>query len=568
MDNRTQALGITLAIILSGCSVDDPEPSEVCETGHCDDLAFLDQLKGREDPIAQWLRAQTEAGVIDVHGTYHPDLAGGVAPTDESLLYPKLMAGLIAVQGCAANSQENYTVSDELVGPGVFPRLVSTVCAGDTTRVANAFVATVGTASDDLVLDDLEMFAWDATQNRYFFYATQQGNPTKLEVEPARCSECHTTPRDLDPINPKTTQGIEMPRLPIMNELTKPWTHWNAGVGGVSDNFHVPDELHGKPNWERYGATSAAASRLQAVIQSVNTLRIAMARSQKLFAPVANLEQAMGLLRPVFCDEQVNYVSELATGEISRDAVIGGGTKNAFGSIRNTWPFAWFNNDNIHLPATTSDQRLFMVPVRGFADVSFETTLHTALTPANILAVRALDWKTPVFSQFRCGLWRDAWDAFKLAPPALSGRNSNAVRVLFDEIMKRGGMTTRNLANGRFVALDVATDASIAALRAAVAAGTIPTACGADGFCELDADGFGGLLQTYVDSLATPAGRVQLTGERNVRACTVVSKVDPIGAHKELFKFKRDARFGNHPSFLRIQNDEPPVSTLPTNCNP
>src|SRR5258706_360938 len=105
---------------------------------------------------------------------------------------------------------------------------------------------------------------------------------------------------------------------PIMNELPKPWRHWNAGEGSVSESFVVPDSLKGKPNWEKYGATAAAASRFEKVIRDANANRVTPARSKQLFKP-AKLDDAMGLIRPLFCDEQVNYVSELNTGEVTVD---------------------------------------------------------------------------------------------------------------------------------------------------------------------------------------------------------------------------------------------------------
>ncbi len=563
---RTLWLGLSVGLLFgaSSCAVDEPTSDTVCEAGKCDGLPFLDQLKGREDPIGKWLRSLAEAGVIDAQGVYHGDKASKVAPADEPLFYTKLIGGLNTVQGCNPSSVINYALADDLISGDplkTFPRLVSTVCA-DNDQVTNAFVATLGsqTSGGDIALDDLEMFAWDATQQKYFFYASNdEGNGNlKLEVEPARCSECHLTPRDVDPVG--------MARIPIMNELTKAWTHWNAGTGGVSESFHVPDALNGKPLWERYGVQSvAAASRFEKVIRDANALRVTPARAKGLFRP-AKLDEAMSLIRPLFCDEQVNYVSELATGEISIDAVVAGGIKAAFRSIQSTWTFPWFNNDSIRLPIASGDEQVFMVPVRGVADLTFESQLQGVLSPAHMLAVRALDWKQPALSSFRCDLWRNARVEFATKPPALTGRNRDAVKVLYEAIMKLGGMSTRNLASGKFVVMDIASESTVNKVRAAIAAGTVPTTCraGAANFCETDANGFGVLLQGYVD-LAEGQTRAALLAERDRRVCNVVNDVQPAGAHKD---FGPGIRIPNHPSFFRIPADGGPVQvTVPQGCN-
>jgi hypothetical protein len=543
--------------LLSACAA-EPTDNTICEAGKCDGLPFLDQIRGREDPVAQWLRQLAEAGVIDDNGIYRSDRAGGVAPTNEPLFYGKMLAGLATVQGCSPNSLINYAISDDLISgdpDSVFPRLVSTVCSDTNDLVTNAYVATLGNPdeNDDLALDELEMFAWDPAAQKYFFYATKgTDDELEIEVEPARCLKCHLTPRDVDPVG--------MPRLPIMNELTKPWTHWNAGTGGVSESFLVPVELEGKPKWERFGATSGAASRFEKVIRDANSLRVTPTRAKQLFRP-AKLDEAMGLIRPLFCDEQLNYVTELATGEVPTDAVIAGGIKGAFRGIQAAWPWGWFNNDTLQLPPAAEDQRLFMLPVRGVADITFEPQLQAVLSPQHILAVRALDWKRPAFSEFRCNLWKTAMIELAANPPALTGRNRDAIKVVYEEIMKLGGMSIREIGNGRFVALEDA-EASAGALRDAVAAGTVPTSCDR-GFCEVDAMGFGSLLDGYVTSLGSR--RAELLAERDRRVCMVEETVEPAGAHAQ---HGPGNRIPNDPSFLRVPTGSTRgISTVPARCN-
>ena len=554
-------LGISVVLTSACVTAEQPPGDGLCEAGKCDG-PFLEQLANRKDPIATWLRQLGEAGVIDASGRYHEDKAGTVIP-NEPLFYGKLLAGIATAQGCGPESLLNYALSDDLISGDVgkvFPRLVSTLCSNDPDRVTNAFVATLGMPDEtgDLALDDLEMFAWDPTASKYSFYATSLDRDGKLqiEVEPERCVECHVTPRDVD--------SVGMPRLPIMNELTKPWTHWNAGTGGVSDSFLVPSSLAGKEKWQRFGVEKVAAvSRLEKVIRDAAALRVTPARAKQLFKP-ANLDEAMGLIRPVFCDEQVNYVSELQTGEISIDAVVAGGIKSAYRGIQPTWSFAWFNNDTVQLRHAAGDTGVFMVPVRGVADLAFEAQLQGLLSPAHILAVRALDWKRPALSEFRCDLWRNARVGFATQPPKLTGRNRDAVKVLYEEIMKLGGMSTRGIASGKFVVMDLASETTIARLKEQIAAGSVPTTCraGANNICETDANGFGALLQEYID-LAESAPRDELLKERDRRVCNVVNEVEPAVTAKD-----RGIRIPNHPSFFMVApGASTGTRTVPTGCN-
>ena len=52
---RSSAIPILL-LAASACGTSAPDDGEICEAGHCDGLPFAEQLKGRQDPIAQFLR--------------------------------------------------------------------------------------------------------------------------------------------------------------------------------------------------------------------------------------------------------------------------------------------------------------------------------------------------------------------------------------------------------------------------------------------------------------------------------------------------------------------------------
>src|ERR1051325_1455734 len=287
---RSSAISILL-LAASACGTSAPDDGEICEAGHCDGLPFAEQLKGRQDPIAQFLRGLSDKKLIGDDAILDAEDLKKIDSSADPLFYAKLTAGIAAVQGCKAESLITYVLSDDLIAgtpDGVYPRIVSTLCS-DSELVTNAFVASLGSpkTDGDLDLDSLEMFAWDPTQQRYFFYATNLHDDGSIdfEVEPVRCGKCHTTPTDTDPVN--------MPRIPIMNELTKPWTHWNAGAGGVSESFIIPDVVKPGPNWERFGETAQAASRFEKVVRDANAQRVTPARGKQLFRP-AKLDEAMG----------------------------------------------------------------------------------------------------------------------------------------------------------------------------------------------------------------------------------------------------------------------------------
>jgi hypothetical protein len=121
-------------------------------------------------------------------------------------------------------------------------------------------------------------------------------------------------------------------------------------------------------------------------------------------------------------------------------------------------------------------------------------------------------------------------------------------------------MSTRGLAMTKFVALDDATDAKVTALKAAIAAGTVPTAC-TTGFCEVDANGFGGLLETYVSGIT----RADALKERDRRVCKVHEEVSAAGEHQQ---HQESGPFiSNDPSFVRLDGANPSgINTIPASC--
>ena len=168
------------------------------------------QLEGLDEPIATWLRESnmTEQGIIEAN-------------------YLSALEQIAKRMNCSMASLKTFVLSDDLVMGKPFPRTISTLCSDDETRAADFFIAaSFADPKNPVDVDprNLEMFAWDDTAKRYVFYAALPvaGSTTKvqIEVEPRRCAGCHLNSTSLDDDN--------MPMLPIMNELTAPWPHWNA----------------------------------------------------------------------------------------------------------------------------------------------------------------------------------------------------------------------------------------------------------------------------------------------------------------------------------------------------
>jgi subtilisin-like proprotein convertase family protein len=503
---RTGAVAATFlmasGLLATACS--DLDDGAGCFEGKCDSAEDVrSQLDGLDDAIAVWLRESdmTRDGKID---------------TD----YMEVVEQVARVMGCGMDTMKTFIVSDDLVMGTPFPRLISTVCTNDETRAADFFIAASfddPDSPDDVDVKNLEMFAWDTGRREYVFYATLpiEGEPdlVQMEVSPRRCTGCHLNSRSLD--------DDGMPMLPIMNELSSPWPHWSAEPDFPSHTFEVADRTRQAKNFKELtsGTRLGAAPMIEQFIRASVANRIIPNRLRTRRDP-ADVGQAMALLRPLFCDEQVNYVTEdHGSNVLPASAVVAGGIRDAYLAIRpSDWPWQWLNN-NVMRFQTGSTAPLSMIPVRGNADVEYEKRLVAvrALTPEQILRIRALDWATPVFSKLRCGLWQDARARLRKDPPAIRPGMTNAdlMPVLYDEIMTLDGQSLIGPA-GKLAALESATGR--AELVDALSSGALPTDC-AGGLCEVDLMGFGNLLDAAVR--ASEASRSKLAAERDARLCVV-----------------------------------------------
>ena len=515
---RMKLTAVTLGLALAACGSDGPDGGDTQCTFKCDDIG--DQLDGREDPIARWLRnsAISEDGVLRAD-------------------FGTVVEGVAEEQGCSLDTWRTFIVSDPLVVKDeAFPRLVSTVCNSDT-QASEFFIAASfrQDGTDDVSIHELEMFAWDKETEEYRFYAASPTNDqgdVKLEVDPERCRNCHLTPHGL------SSDG--MPMTPIMNELTQPWSHWNSQVPLFnpddipfrSHEFSIPDATRRAPNFAMFGAGRAAQAQILEQTIRAGHARVAQVRSNNRRQQAADFRPAMDLMRPLFCEEQLQYATEdFSTGLIGVTSLIPGGIREAYSALserRGSWPWLNSQDGRIRLAAPENEAPVFMFPIRGNADIDYENRLlqRRAFTPEEIMQVRALDWKRPTLSKFRCDLWRTARARFEVEAPSFTPntRNSAIMKELLPQILVIGdSQTPIRAADGQFVALDRATPDAIAALEAALADSTLSDDCGA-GSCIVGVESFGDMLDAYVTGwteLPADEARVQLLKMRDELLCDI-----------------------------------------------
>lgn len=512
------------SIGLTACS-NSGGPADDC-FGKCDSLGdgVHNVLAERADPIAKYLMG---AGIDDegfIDGNF----------TD-------VLFGLVEIQGCPQESIKTFMVSDDLITGGeAFPRLVSVGCSEDAAKASEFFMAASFESFEEpgeMDLESIEMFAWDPNRRAYTFYETfpAERGGVRVDPSPVRCQQCHLTPADMAP--------TAMHMTPIMNELTRPWAHWNAEPGFPSFDFNVPERAVGTESMKTLVEPfKGQADQLETIIRAGHD-KVALARLRERRNPV-DIDKAMGLLRPVFCSEQVNYASEdFSSGAIFNTAIIDPGISQAYFQIRpDNWEWAWVNDTVMRLPAP-SGETVKQIPVRGNSDVAVENLLMSTrvLTPHQILRVRALDWKRPVFSEFRCGLWQEAKTNFQFDPPDLTEatRISHAIPILYDGIMKLGPHALAGSDAETIIAVPLADAEPIAGLFSALAAGDVGSDCSA-GFCAISVDDLGVEVQThYADVLSSEAGRQFLFEERDRRVCHILEQVP---SADDRFNTERDRR--------------------------
>jgi len=438
------------------------------------DISFLQQIDGREDPIALYLKSEAAKddgkfnGTTGVYDGDHADILAGVQALRASTL-----------TDCRGGGK-TFALSDDLLtepGADPFPRLISVTCADKTARASEFFIAASfsttgqfeGNEVEEVDLKNLEMFGWDPRgRGHYQFYETfeLQNGAIAFEASPTRCRGCHLTAASQEPLAMRMT--------PIMNELQNPWTHWNAVPEADHNvNFFFEARAAFSENFRRLFLplatlpvaeadlkdSSGNASEFEAIIKQghkkVAAARTAPTRETLTVGTFTGdrtvetaLTDALDMLRPVFCVEQLNYVSEQAQrdgtaqrGELFASVALNPGVETAYTKVKSDWSeikttgsaSPWIGLDLLTLP-TVSEAPLDQIPVRGNSDAVIEQRLISpfiqVLKPLDIVRVNALDWRNSVFSPFRCELWQAVKKrAVDTTPPSVGEPSPRAVLV-------------------------------------------------------------------------------------------------------------------------------------------
>lgn len=486
-----------MALVASaGCTTTDPEDG-ACGEQDCDvaaSKADLDAaLSGLDDPMARFLRgAANDAGGID----------GG---------WPAILDGLGDVTGCDGTTERSFVV---LSNQSLAPKSIVARCADQPTSASRFFmIFEPDVDTGDLDGEAVRVAAWDEDAGAYHRYQmVARDGDLGVAVEPEFCVACHGGPFAMTAWTP------------IMNEMTNPWAQWNAEPGFVSFSFDeaFPDGAGG-PVYDEVADPSrlASASDLEPIVRAAID-RTSNARvGTRLDAP--DFDTALALLRPVFCDESVNFVSEIHdSGELATHALVDAGLRRAFIGLAGdtAWPWPWVTDPTVRIasPLLAQDP-LTMMAVRGETTAQAEAALlsRQVLTATQVLAVRALDWQHPVLSPLRCGLWeatRDRVDAGETGLDAGTfADNAALVVALFEDAMHwptTSGRQPLRPADAAFVVALADADAT-------------------DALAPLDAGDFDALAQTpdtlgvqiaaYVDSFSAPEARDALQAKRQRRAC-------------------------------------------------
>lgn len=542
LDSRWMTPGLVVAL---GCGLtmgacnegSDAEgnATPICAGGKCDsaepvpdepdsgEQTNFDGLREFADPVAVWL-----VDNVDDNGIVRAD-------------YLDMLTGVAEIQGCTQATIDSYVISDELVvgeGAGAFPRIVNTVCSDDRTKADMAFFALsfADASGEDVDPRNVEMFSWDPKTRNYRFYKLDpvdgDAKAMSLQIEPAECRDCHGTPSNID--------DSFMHMLPIMNELAAPWEHWHAAP--VSVNHTVPEATKSAPNYSRLAGPNSpflkSAARLETTVRGAFAQRVAVARLRTRRSKPANPEQAMSLLRPLFCDEQLTYMTEDGgSGLLNSSAAVDNGFHSVYFAITGVgWPWEWWNDRIMRLAPPGAPDAVHLLPVRGEAVVTYERQLMASrgLKALQVMQVRALDWENPALSQFRCELWHAAAERVKADPPEVteSTRNSALFNDLLAEILTivpedhgltgplsdRIAITAR--ADDEVVSLKSATN-SLQELAETLDNNAIDAAeCDADGagVCQLPVRGLGDVIETHFKSIEL-GGRDSLNAEKVRRGC-------------------------------------------------
>jgi hypothetical protein len=400
-----------LVFLLPGACQGGPDSSVApkCQDIACDLIRdrgeLVAKLDGRSDVIASYLRAKVgDDGAIV--GDYR-DIAAGVDGD--------------------CDTQTSFMV---LSNQELRPKAVVTRCADKPDVASQFFLAlpNLDAAGNDFEPRLLHMAAWDEEAKRYQHYAAHPNEADGMffSVEPRFCLRCHGGPQKL------TTWQ------PLMNEMESPWSQWIAAPGFVSQLFdeYVDPRLSSAPHYVELTGTGflASASRLQPLIEA-GIDRFIGARFESRTGPVA-LETALALLQPVFCDESVNYASEVhRSGQLSSAALFDRGDQFLLRALVPGWQPQLLTTQLS--PPVAGEEPVTLIPVRGRSTTEGVIGLATRriLDVQELLRARAIDWSHPVGSGFRCDLFERGRENLTDIDVTAFADNRALVRALFERFM-------------------------------------------------------------------------------------------------------------------------------------
>jgi hypothetical protein len=435
---RRHAPHVAVLVALAGCSEADESPcgEQACEVAGSK-AELLAELDGFADPVSAWLReAANDAGAFD--GDY-----------DDAL------AGVRAQLGCAAADEHSFVV---LSNAGYAPKAIVAQCTSEPSDASRLFAVFEPDASGDLDPERFRFASWDPDASAFRRYqAVPTDHGLGFAVEPEFCASCHGGPYGL------------AAWAPLMNEMTNPWAQWNAEPGFASFEFaeHLPDG-HDGPIYRALTAEGRldSASNLEPIVRAAIDRTTAARVAQRTQA--ADLAAAAALLRPVFCDESANYVSEIhQSGELAQAAALDPGLRRMYGLVSPAAPFAFLADDVLHIEPPGPDATpLVMIGVRGETTVQLEAALVSrgVLAPKGVLRVRALDWTHPVASALRCGLLDDAVAAADVDPAAFADTAALAAALFERALVLPSGRSLADAGEGVYALADADDDAATDAL--------------------------------------------------------------------------------------------------------
>lgn len=369
---------------------------------------MLAALQDHADPVAALLRDMVDAdGSIDTDWESFAEAAGDL-------------------RGCGPDLAGHVPLSNQ----GLAPKGIVSSCLDNPVAASEVLmILEPNGARTDLHPEAFRVVSWDDEAGAYrrYQFVPRGDEGLGVAIEPEFCLGCHEARSDA----PSPTWH------PIMNEMQNPWAQWNAEPGFSSFLFDqsIPGSFTG-PVLARFLSEplQSSAADLEPIVRAAND-RIASARANER-EDAGDLRSAIAWAEPLFCERDANYVSEIhGGGEVPWSFLVDPALKDGFlaaGELDPQWLFA--SRDHLLLsPAAADADGLAMMTVRSESARTWERTLlsRDVVSGHDVLAIRAIDWKRPVYSQTRCSLLEEAAGSVG----QLTGTKAEVARELIEAAM-------------------------------------------------------------------------------------------------------------------------------------